>query len=124
MQNGHSNGASHGQDGTQVGRGAGDYAEVSMSVPVSTALSSSNPAIVPACAKDIARLGETFSSTDSATRQELLRRSRELVLALETPRETMIRHCWAEVSKLVLAAWLRGWLTTCGRRPTWQSLSE
>ncbi|RMY95779.1 hypothetical protein D0864_05279 [Hortaea werneckii] len=96
MQNGHSNGASHGPNGTQVGRGAGDYAEVSMSVPVSTALSSCNPAIVPTCAKDIARLGETFSSTDNATRKELLRRSRELVLALETPRETMIRHCWAE----------------------------
>ncbi|OTA32536.1 hypothetical protein BTJ68_08328 [Hortaea werneckii EXF-2000] len=96
MQNGHSNGASQGQDETLGGRGAGDLAEVPMSVPVSTALSSSNPAIVPTCAKDIARLGETFSSTDNATRQELLRRSRELVLALETPRETMIRHCWAE----------------------------
>lgn len=106
MQNGHSNGASQRQDESQGGRGAGKCAEVSMSVPVSTALSSSNPAIVDTCAKDIARLGETFSSTDNATRQELLRRSRELVLALETPRETMIRHCWAEVGKVGLATYL------------------
>lgn len=31
-------------------------------------------------------------------RHELLKKARALVLALQTPRETMVEHCWAQVS--------------------------
>lgn len=34
-------------------------------------------------------------------RHELLKKARALVLALLTPRETMVEHCWAQVSDLL-----------------------
>ncbi|RYP84206.1 hypothetical protein DL769_001229 [Monosporascus sp. CRB-8-3] len=36
------------------------------------------------------------SPSDVATRHQLLEAARSLVRALETPRETMIKHCWAQ----------------------------
>lgn len=46
----------------------------------------------------IGSLGATWSPSDDATRNQLLKQARALVLSLETPRETMIRHVWAQVS--------------------------
>lgn len=49
--------------------------------------------------KEISHLGSNFSAdTDEETRLKLLHQARTLWMALETPRETMIRHCWMEVS--------------------------
>ncbi|KAI8176976.1 O-methyltransferase mpaG [Colletotrichum sp. SAR 10_65] len=44
----------------------------------------------------IGSLGATWSPSDDATRNQLLKQARALVLSLETPRETMIRHVWAQ----------------------------
>jgi hypothetical protein len=45
--------------------------------------------------KDVDQTGDEVKS--DAARHELLRQARLLVQSLETPRETMIKHCWAEV---------------------------
>lgn len=36
---------------------------------------------------------------DDQVRHEVIRKARALVLALQTPRETMVEHCWAQVSE-------------------------
>jgi hypothetical protein len=38
-----------------------------------------------------------LTTSDDDARYEMLRMAWRLVLALETPRETMLRHCWAQV---------------------------
>ncbi|KAI0835340.1 S-adenosyl-L-methionine-dependent methyltransferase [Hypoxylon sp. FL0890] len=44
----------------------------------------------------INKLASTITPTDNATRLELAEEARKLVRALEHPRETMIKHCWAQ----------------------------
>ncbi|KAI8632195.1 S-adenosyl-L-methionine-dependent methyltransferase [Xylariaceae sp. FL1651] len=53
---------------------------------------------VPKLLSEIAAAGQAFSSTgDSiAARRELLVKARELTRALESPRDIMIRHVWAQ----------------------------
>ncbi|KAK3990479.1 S-adenosyl-L-methionine-dependent methyltransferase [Cladorrhinum sp. PSN332] len=51
---------------------------------------------VPSILSSIQTLGAGLDPNDDATRQSLLASARALVVALEKPRETMIRHCWAE----------------------------
>ncbi|KAK4222581.1 S-adenosyl-L-methionine-dependent methyltransferase [Podospora fimiseda] len=51
---------------------------------------------VPSILSSIQTLGDNLDSNDDATRQSLLAAARALVVALEKPRETMIRQCWAE----------------------------
>ncbi|KAI1391437.1 S-adenosyl-L-methionine-dependent methyltransferase [Hypoxylon trugodes] len=46
--------------------------------------------------KKINELVGSISPTDNVTRNELAETARKLVRALETPRETMIKHCWAQ----------------------------
>lgn len=47
--------------------------------------------------RGVAALAPAPLAGDAATaRQSLLEAARSLVRALETPRETMIRHCWAD----------------------------
>ncbi|KAL1855243.1 hypothetical protein VTK73DRAFT_8590 [Phialemonium thermophilum] len=70
-------------------------------VDISVALAPCDAESVPNIVKDIAALGNTTESLDENARLELLAKARSLVLALETPRETMIRHCWAQPSALV-----------------------
>ncbi|KAK5164213.1 uncharacterized protein LTR77_009907 [Saxophila tyrrhenica] len=65
-------------------------------VPVSIALSPNDVTAVPTCAENIHALAKTFDKSDNGRRLELLAHARSLVRALETPRETMIKHCWAQ----------------------------
>jgi hypothetical protein len=54
---------------------------------------------VPSLVSDISAKGETLAQTKDATlipRLELLAKVRELERALQTPREMMIQHLWAE----------------------------
>ena len=46
----------------------------------------------------IQSLGKSFSASDNVSRLQLLAEARQLVRTLETPRETMIKHNWAQVS--------------------------
>lgn len=51
---------------------------------------------------EVASAGDTFSTADDAAlapRLELLAKARELVHALETRREIMIQHLWAQASR-------------------------
>lgn len=57
------------------------------------------PQEVPALLKKIAASGEVFiAGQDEEVRADLLDTARSLVYALETPREAMIRVCWAQVT--------------------------
>lgn len=75
-----------------------DSAGLPTTAPVSTALSPNNLTAVPACTENIRALVVDLPMKDDAARLELLAHARSLVQALETPRETMIKHCWAQVS--------------------------
>lgn len=69
-----------------------------VSKPAVSATAATDPAAVPALIKEIAALGENFTDgSDEDVRLDLLIKARTLWKALETPRETMIRHCWAQV---------------------------
>lgn len=63
--------------------------------------SATDAAAVPALIKELSALGENFDeNSDDETRLSLCLKARTLWKALETPRETMIRHCWGQVSLL------------------------
>jgi hypothetical protein len=51
---------------------------------------------VPALIEQINNLGVQLAGGDLYARHSLLKTARSLVSALETPRETMIKHCWAQ----------------------------
>lgn len=65
---------------------------------VSIALNATNADGVPDLIKEITALGETFDKEDSDARLKLMAKAKSLWQSLETPRETMLRHCWAEAS--------------------------
>ncbi|KAK1730003.1 O-methyltransferase [Colletotrichum acutatum] len=48
-------------------------------------------------ANTIGTLGTSFLPNDEQGRLALLKQARSLLQALETPRETMIKHCWAQL---------------------------
>lgn len=52
---------------------------------------------VPEIVKSITSLTAAAAAGDEASRLELVEKARDLVRSLETPRETMIKHCWAQV---------------------------
>lgn len=70
------------------------------SLNVSVALCPNDLKSVPGLIKDISAAGDALFPDDSAGRLRLLEKARDLVRALETPRETMIKHLWAQVSIL------------------------
>jgi hypothetical protein len=65
---------------------------------VEVAISPNDAEAVSGTIESIQTLGKTFSSADNFGRQKLLAEARRLVRALETPRETMIKHNWAQAS--------------------------
>lgn len=67
-------------------------------VDVSVATSANNLSAVPDIVKSISALDTAAVAGDETARLELVEKARKLVRSLETPRETMIKHCWAQVS--------------------------
>ncbi|ROT36501.1 S-adenosyl-L-methionine-dependent methyltransferase [Sodiomyces alkalinus F11] len=65
------------------------------SFDVAVALKAADPESVSSLASEIAALGSGSVEHDEA-RLKLLKKARSLVQALETPRETMIKHLWAQ----------------------------
>lgn len=63
-------------------------------------ISPSAPQEVPSLLNQITSHGDAFLHTDPGARLRLLEDARSLVNALETPRESMIRYCWAQVGLL------------------------
>lgn len=89
--NGHANGATNGSSQKTRQR-----SQLQPSVEV--AITPNAPNKIPSTIESIRSLGNSFSATDDTVRRQLLAQARQLVQALETPRETMIKHCWAQVS--------------------------
>lgn len=54
------------------------------------------PDQIPGLLEQIYSDGKAYQ-VNSQTRLQLLENARSLVYALETPRESLIRHCWSEV---------------------------
>lgn len=67
-------------------------------VDISVALAPNSLKSVPALVQDINAVADRVSAGDETARLELVETARSLVRALETPRETMIKHCWAQPS--------------------------
>lgn len=65
---------------------------------IAIALAPCNIQAVPQLLKDAASLEDAAMSGNEQARLELVEKARSLVRALETPRETMIKHCWAQPS--------------------------
>ncbi|KAK7947010.1 O-methyltransferase- family 2 [Apiospora aurea] len=84
--------------------------EEPVTVTVATATTPSNLAAVPHLIKELAEEAQCLESGCNEARQALAVKARTLVQALETPRETMIKHCWAQPA--VFAAILCG--NECG----------
>lgn len=60
-----------------------------------------DPDAVSSLIKELSALGAGFSADSSEDlRLDLVQKARTLWKALETPRETMIRHCWAQPSAM------------------------
>jgi uncharacterized protein YjgD (DUF1641 family) len=73
-----------------------------MALPIGfeTAVKPSNIDAIPKLLSEIASAANALPKADDdslVSRLELLAKARELVHALETPREVMIQHCWAQV---------------------------
>lgn len=93
--NGHTNKVANGPS-NGVAKKPGHQSSILPSVEV--AISPNDADAVISTIESIQAFGKTFSPTDNFGRQKLLAEARRLVRALETPRETMIKHNWAQVS--------------------------
>lgn len=67
-------------------------------VDVSLATVPSDLSSVPALLEDIKSDVDNLAEGDDERRREAAQKARALLLALQTPRETMVEHCWAQVS--------------------------
>lgn len=65
---------------------------------VDISLKPNNIDAVPQLLLQITKGAEALKTGGTKARQELINQVRELELALETPRETMIKHVWGQVS--------------------------
>lgn len=61
------------------------------------AISPSAPGELPRLVKEIQSSSQDYISGDTTSRLKLLEAARSLVYAMETPQETMLRYCWAQV---------------------------
>lgn len=96
VSNGTTNGTTNGSTNGIKANGASHHASIIPSVDV--AVSPNDGDNVSSITESIESLGKSFSPSDDASRIQLLSEARQLVRALETPRETMIKHNWAQVS--------------------------
>jgi len=92
--------AANGSGPATNGSSANGFAKVPV-VDISVALKANDLDSVQGLTKDIFALGSEASSGDEQARLALVEKARSLVRALETPRETMIKHCWSQVSVIL-----------------------
>ncbi|KAF2875904.1 S-adenosyl-L-methionine-dependent methyltransferase [Massariosphaeria phaeospora] len=86
-------------NGTVNGHGPSNGAtvpEVNPPIDIGIALRPCDSDAVPEILKNISSFGKSPSLDNDNARLGLLAKARDLVRALETPRETMIKHCWAQ----------------------------
>lgn len=70
-------------------------------VDVSIATSPNDVEAIPDLLKQIVAGVDALETGGDEARHDLLVKARTMVQALETPRETMVKHCWAQVRKWV-----------------------
>jgi hypothetical protein len=68
----------------------------STQINLELATSPNNFAAIPTLAEEILPLAKALAKDDYEARHKLLLKARSLVQALETPRETMLKHTWAQ----------------------------
>lgn len=73
--------------------------EIPREVDISVALAACDLSSVNKHVMNIANLTSVVAEGDDTARLSMLQSARLLVHALETPRETMIKHCWAQVRR-------------------------
>jgi hypothetical protein len=83
------------------------HTPLTMTVPVSQsdggiAVHANDPAAIPKILEKFQELKRTQSVYNSYTRLDMLALARSLVAALETPRETTIKHNWVQVCIRIL----------------------
>ncbi|KAH6975692.1 S-adenosyl-L-methionine-dependent methyltransferase [Ilyonectria destructans] len=83
--------------------GTGDIGSQEV-IDISIASSPCDIGVVPSLLDDISALGKNLSSDDRDGRLALLEKARCLVRALETPRETMLKHCGAQTASFFCLA--------------------
>jgi hypothetical protein len=66
-------------------------------VDISVAISPNDIAAVPSLLEEITADFDTLSISGEDARKGLILKARALVQSLETPREIMTKHCWAQV---------------------------
>ena len=98
--NNHAKGYSNGHNGHVNEQSKGPSELLNDHIPISP----SAPQEVPRLLSQMASHGEGFLQDDPGARSKLLEDARALVNALETPRESMIRYCWAQVRGLTWIA--------------------
>jgi hypothetical protein len=92
------NGVTNGHNGAINGDSKKPRQRSQLQPSLDVAISPNDPSKIPSTIESIRSLGNAYSATDDAVRRQLLAEARQLVRALETPRETMIKHNWAQVS--------------------------
>lgn len=85
------NNSTNGANGAGAGAGA-------VVVDKAVATKPNNMDAVPSLVKQINAGVDALGTGSDEARHALLVKARNLMQALETPRETMIKHCWAQVS--------------------------
>lgn len=75
----------------------GRFLGINPIVDISTAVRACDRDAVPGILKELSSFGNTPSVEHDDTRLRMLASAKALVRALETPRETMIKHNWAQV---------------------------
>ncbi|CAI6039083.1 unnamed protein product [Clonostachys chloroleuca] len=70
------------------------------SVPISVALQPNDIDAVPNLIKELQAGLDSLANGGDAVRHEMLLKARTLTQALEAPRETMVKHCWAQTGAL------------------------
>lgn len=72
--------------------------QVSSPVDISVATRPNNIEAVPSLLRDIIEDVNSLKTGTDEDRKGILVKCRTLIRALETPRETMVNHCWGQVS--------------------------
>lgn len=72
---------------------------MAQAVDLSVATRPSDPETVLRLVEDINALSKNLTDGGESTRHELFIKARSLVQSLQTPRELMLQHTWADVSR-------------------------
>lgn len=99
-------------------------AEAVVDVPIATQPNDLDA--IPGLLKDITAGVGALSSGGDEARHELLIKARTMVQALESPRETMIKHCWGQVGLMLVVFYqtlIESLLTHASRLGPWPALT-